>query len=428
MNTYASFQRSFHIILALVLLVSFAFPVKGQTPPGEKTSIDVRTKPDGKIPAPPPIEKVLPQLKKESVPKRTPEPKPTPEPELVDKYPPHMVIVAEVGNNSEYILTRLELDRMVNASLGEYDEESLRQENLHEAVRENLLRKRELERSSIMRRWAIMKTIAMLSRQEGFRVTDKDVDNYIAMLNNEFGDEAFDADRSPIIKMVGITREELRRDIRDAMLIEKYVTKRIQENFTEKEMEKIYRKNRASFRRPARVRAYQIYMKVTDEELEIMSRSEKKILRQDFEKVWKKARDIDSIEEFRDLARRYSEPPYNESGGSMGWIEMGDKMHEDIITALFRLKPGEVSRIIDTPIGWHILTISEYQPAKGVTFDDYARELVKQLLIYQFKEEVGYYLMKEKADFTVRMNTHGVRVVGKPYEDRSVTPPPDAKQ
>jgi peptidyl-prolyl cis-trans isomerase C len=424
MNTSISLQRSFHFILTLLLLASLAVPADAQNRPAQKTNIDVRVKPDGEIPSPPPIESVLPHLKKQNTPKPTPEPKHTPEPELVDKYPPHMVIVAEVGDNSEYILTRLELDRMLNASIGEFDDESLRQREMHEAVRDNLMRERELERARIMRRWAIMKTIAMLARQEGLRVTDKEVSEYIEMLNKEFGDDAFDADRSPIIKMVGITREELRRDISDALLIEKYVAKRIQENFTEKKMENIYRRNRAAFKRPARVKAYQIYMKTS----ELMSRSEKKILRKDFEKIWKKARDIDSIEDFQKLARRYSEPPYNDSGGSMGWVQMGDPMNERIITQLFRLDPDEVSRIIETPIGWHILTISKYEPAKGGTFDDYARELVKQLLIHQFKEEVGYYLMKEKADFTVRMNTKGVRIVGKPYEDRSQTPPPDFKK
>lgn len=60
-------------------------------------------------------------------------------------------------------------------------------------------------------------------------------------------------------------------------------------------------------------------------------------------------------EDFETLAKAYSEDPGTASrGGKLGFIEHG-MLYPEFEDAAFALKPGEISDIVETPIGFHII-------------------------------------------------------------------------
>ncbi|WP_370662317.1 peptidylprolyl isomerase [Massilia varians] len=62
---------------------------------------------------------------------------------------------------------------------------------------------------------------------------------------------------------------------------------------------------------------------------------------------------------FEDLARQNSQEPGSAAkGGDLGWLEPGDAGPE-FDQALSTLKPGEVSDVIESPFGFHILRVTE---------------------------------------------------------------------
>jgi peptidyl-prolyl cis-trans isomerase SurA len=62
---------------------------------------------------------------------------------------------------------------------------------------------------------------------------------------------------------------------------------------------------------------------------------------------------------FEDLARQNSQEPGSAAkGGDLGWLEPGDAGPE-FDQALSTLKPGEISDVIESPFGFHILRVSE---------------------------------------------------------------------
>ncbi|QOY96824.1 peptidylprolyl isomerase [Massilia sp. UMI-21] len=62
---------------------------------------------------------------------------------------------------------------------------------------------------------------------------------------------------------------------------------------------------------------------------------------------------------FEDLARQNSQEPASAAkGGDLGWLEPGDAGPE-FDQALATLKPGEVSDVIESPFGFHILRVAE---------------------------------------------------------------------
>ena len=74
--------------------------------------------------------------------------------------------------------------------------------------------------------------------------------------------------------------------------------------------------------------------------------------------------------DFAEQARQHSEDPGSrEQGGSLGWIRRG-QMVESFEQVLFSLGPGELSPIVETEYGWHLIRVDEIRPATVKPFDD----------------------------------------------------------
>jgi peptidyl-prolyl cis-trans isomerase SurA len=68
--------------------------------------------------------------------------------------------------------------------------------------------------------------------------------------------------------------------------------------------------------------------------------------------------------DFAELARRRStDAATRDSGGSLGWFRRGTMVKAFEETA-FRLKPGEISDIVETDFGYHIIQVQRVQPAE----------------------------------------------------------------
>ena len=79
--------------------------------------------------------------------------------------------------------------------------------------------------------------------------------------------------------------------------------------------------------------------------------------------------------EFVDLCRRFSqEPGASQSGGDLGFFGRGRMVKEFEQTA-FALKPGEVSGVVQTQFGYHIIRLEERKPAGLRAFDEVRAEL-----------------------------------------------------
>jgi len=80
------------------------------------------------------------------------------------------------------------------------------------------------------------------------------------------------------------------------------------------------------------------------------------------QEAYRKAKAVlDSIRaggDFADFARRYSADATAANGGDLGWSKRGDFVPE-FEEALFSLKPGQVSDVVKTQFGYHIIQLLE---------------------------------------------------------------------
>ena len=217
---------------------------------------------------------------------------------------------------------------------------------------------------------------AKLNRLEASK---NDIDNAIEDIKtkNNFSDELF----KTTLEREGLTfkiyRDSLKQQITLSRVLNAEVRSRIKIN--EKEVESYYLKNKKKFLKPLEIKAYHIIFVVSDKDTKAKTmKQKKKALR-----VLKLARKGD---DFIELARTHSEGPSKNSGGDLGWVKKG-AMISSFEDAAFSLRKGEISGLVKTDYGYHIIKVVDRRKAKNGTLDE-ARDEIKNVLFKNKYEDI----------------------------------------
>ena len=87
--------------------------------------------------------------------------------------------------------------------------------------------------------------------------------------------------------------------------------------------------------------------------------------------------------EFAALAKRYSEDPYRDEGGMMGWVAPGELLPE-LDEPLTRLDIGALSDPIRTRLGFHLMRVEERRSVSGLSVTDANRAVYQRLFERKF--------------------------------------------
>lgn len=81
--------------------------------------------------------------------------------------------------------------------------------------------------------------------------------------------------------------------------------------------------------------------------------------------------------DFADAAKKHSHCPSGPTGGDIGTIyRKGGLVDEAFAKAAFALKAGELSEVIETDFGYHILQVTERKPGTPTTYDKAATDVL----------------------------------------------------
>jgi peptidyl-prolyl cis-trans isomerase SurA len=147
--------------------------------------------------------------------------------------------------------------------------------------------------------------------------------------------------------LTGASAAEIRRRVQDELTIVKLVNREVRSRLliNSSDVEAYYRAHPDRFTRPTRYRLRQILLKTSD-----AAKSEADTIRAEA------AHGAD----FAELARRRSQGAEAARGGELGFVRRGELLPE-IDAALDGMRPGDISPVIISPAGFHIINVVEIE-------------------------------------------------------------------
>lgn len=178
---------------------------------------------------------------------------------------------------------------------------------------------------------------------------------------------------------VGLTLEQLRGKLIREAVSETVLERKLNIEITDEQIEAFYEENPANFEQPEMVRAAHILLltgnPLTGQQLSADEKEEK--LRK-IESLMKRAR---RGEDFAELAVEFSEDSESkERGGEHTFARAQLAQEPQFQAAVFSLSAGQVSDVVTTRAGYHIIKVYEKIPAKTVELDEEVAVKVRRFL------------------------------------------------
>lgn len=264
--------------------------------------------------------------------------------------------------------------------------------------------RREFE-GKILERLAISKILDIKATAEDRAKASDAVDKYIAELKKRAAsEESFKRQ----VEATGFTPEQFRQKIVDRAVIEEVFNREVKTSLkaSEDDIKKFYEANLNKFKEPEAVKVSHILRLAVDMTTPgpggapaEMPADKKQAQRELAESLLKR---LKAGENFAKLATEFSEDPGSKDRGGMMIIPRG-QMSPDFESAVFALGANQISDIITSKYGYHIVRVDERLPAKQFSLED-TRERIREHLIQQEAEKLlpGYVeRLKKEAGFEI---------------------------
>ena len=205
-------------------------------------------------------------------------------------------------------------------------------------------------------------------------VPDAELDAQVAQIRAQFPSEA---QFQQALTAQKTTLEAVRSDTRDEVSAEKLVESAIADKVAVKPetVTDFYQKNQDKFQQGPRVRASHILIGIP-QNADAATKQQAKA------KAEALLKDLKSGKDFAATAKANSQDPGSApSGGDLGYFEQG-QMVPPFEQAAFALKTGEMSEIVETQFGYHIIKLADKQDSRVVPLDE-AKQQIEQYLTEQ---------------------------------------------
>lgn len=226
------------------------------------------------------------------------------------------------------------------------------------------------------------------------------------------------------LKLLGMTQEQLRARLNEEATSDAILRRELKTNITDEQAKKFYEENPSKFEEPEMVRASHVLIGTRDPktgaELSAEQKAEKKKRAED---VLKRARDG---EDFAKLAKEFSDDSGSKNKGgeytfARAAADPTHAMPPEFEAAAFSLKTNQVSDIVTTQVGYHIIKLSEKIPAKKVEFAKVSEDIKQYLTGLEIQKEMRPYFDKLKKEANVEILDEKLKAID-PFPEE--LPPP----
>jgi peptidyl-prolyl cis-trans isomerase C len=218
------------------------------------------------------------------------------------------------------------------------------------------------------------------ARRDDLVAGDSAVDAAFAQVRDSFEDDIrFEIN----LKEGGYSAASYREELRRRLSAQQWVETRVLANVAvdDDAVGRFYEENKAEFAIPEQVRARHILLKL-DADSSNAQRQEARALLDDVR------RQVDAGEDFAALAREHSEDGSAQRGGDLGFFGPG-MMVKPFEEAAFALAPGEMSGIVETRFGLHLIQLVERKPAGFVEQAEVDERIRAFLFEQRYQQALG---------------------------------------
>jgi peptidyl-prolyl cis-trans isomerase C len=231
------------------------------------------------------------------------------------------------------------------------------------------------------------------AKAQGMTASPQEVQSQIDARKKAFPNEAA---FKVALAQAGITEDALRQQASDQISVQKYVQTKLTPSapVSEQEARGFYEKNKQQIQQPERRHLRHILVQVDAKAAPPV----KEKARQKAEGLFKR---LQSGEDFAKLARENSDDAGSKpGGGDLGWIVQGQTVAPFDKAAFALTKPNEMSPVVESPFGFHIIQLLERQQPETVPYE-------------QVKDRISAMLKQQQAQKQVEARVRELRAKGK---------------
>lgn len=271
------------------------------------------------------------------------------------------------------IITQAEVDSQMNMVI----------DRLHDSGRFPSVAELSQIRNQVLENLIARELLYQESQKKGIKADQEAVSTQFATLKAQFPNEA---EFKNALGRMHLTEAELKFKIERDFAIRQLVDDQIAQKVTvsDTEMREYYDSHPERFQKPEQVRASHILIKV-DPKADQLQKAEAR------EKITQIQKKLQKGEDFGSLAKEYSEGPSAAEGGDLGYFTRG-QMVKPFEDAAFAMKRGDVSDMVETRFGYHLIKVTDKAPETTISYEDVKDRLGQFLKQRKIQQEIEPYV------------------------------------
>ncbi|MBW4055450.1 MAG: peptidylprolyl isomerase [Proteobacteria bacterium] len=191
------------------------------------------------------------------------------------------------------------------------------------------------------------------------------------------------------------------QDLKKRLIVESFLKKKVETEakVSDEDLKKFYEQNKDKFKSGEQIRASHILVKTEKEAQDILAK-------------------LKAGAKFDELAKKYSVDSSAAKGGDLGWFGKGS-MVPAFEKAALALKEGQVSGIVKSDFGYHIIKLTGKRPAGIRPFEE-VKEQIKGAIMPSKQQEIFQKIKDElKKTAKITINEDVLNSIGAKADDKN---------
>jgi peptidyl-prolyl cis-trans isomerase C len=254
-------------------------------------------------------------------------------------------------------------------------------------------------RTQTLERVIVEKLLDEQIKKADVTVTEEEVNNQLKQMASQQQPPLSMEDFKTMIEAYGKSFDEVKQRIKRGLSYQKLLEAKWADKIdvTEEDAQKYYSENKRQFETPEQVRASHILIQSDTADPNSDPNQAKAKAKEKTEDLLKQ---IKEGADFAELAKANSTCPSAAKGGDLDFFTRG-RMVAPFEKAAFKLDVGQVSDIVETRFGYHIIKVTDKKQATTKTFEQAKDDIINTLTQTKQGEFAKTYIESLKADSSI---------------------------